>query len=70
MLKPVRQVLFVISVRQGLWSACLVATVLFAACPAQAQNGPVRVIAFGDILTIATSVLAASQPSTRRSAIK
>jgi len=47
MRKPVRRLLLAISVPGGIWCAFLLATVWFPALPAQAQNEPVRVIAFG-----------------------
>ena len=47
MLKPLRRLLFAISVRRGMWVACLLGTLWFPALPVQAQNEPLRVIAFG-----------------------
>ncbi|MGB2900962.1 MAG: PIG-L family deacetylase [Candidatus Acidiferrum sp.] len=47
MRKPLRRLLSTIAVPGGMWFACLLAALCFPALPAQAQNEPVRVIAFG-----------------------
>src|SRR6266481_4494975 len=47
MLGSLRRLLFAISMSGGMWCACLLAELWFPALPAQAQNEPVRVIAFG-----------------------
>src|SRR6266446_10588028 len=47
MWKPLRRLLSTISVPGGMWCACLLAVLWFPALSAQAQNEPVRVIAFG-----------------------
>jgi len=47
MRKSLQRLLFAISVPGGMWCASLLAALCFPALPAQAQNEPVRVIAFG-----------------------
>src|SRR5712692_10241968 len=47
MRKPLWRLLFTNLVPAGIWCACLLAVLCFPALPAQAQNEPVRVIAFG-----------------------
>jgi LmbE family N-acetylglucosaminyl deacetylase len=47
MRKRLRRLLFTISVPGGMWCACLLAALRLSTLPAQAQNEPVRVIAFG-----------------------
>lgn len=47
MLKPLRRLLFTVSVHGWMCCACLLATLWFPALPVHAQNEPVRVIAFG-----------------------